>query len=147
MIKNQGKRLKDTAKRNTPVNLRTGVKDTIKNTKDSVTKTGNKVKNVIKNNPGKSSIAGAGALTVGALATGGSGKDDSNKDTPAKPGYFKDAQGKEFPTTDTIRGTTRKVEKSAVPEKPKKNKPDGLARVVAGYAAALFGNTTDLEQR
>ena len=151
LIKNQGRRLKNVVKRNTPVSTRKGIKDKIKNTKDTVTKTGDKVKNAIKNNPVKSSIAGAGALTVGALATGGSGKDDSNKDTPAKPGYFKDAQGKEFPTTDTIRGTTRKVD----PEKPikalriatQKNKPDGLARVIAGTADAITGNMTDFDQR
>ena len=146
-LKNQGRRLKNVVKRNTPVSTRKGIKDKIKDTKDTVTKTGDKVKNAIKNNPVKSSIAGTGALIVGARATGGSGKDDSNKDTPAKPGYFKDAQGKEFPTTDTIRGTTRKVETSAPPEKPKKNKPDGLARVIAGTADAITGNMTDFDQR
>ena len=79
IIKKQGRKLKDTVKRNTPVKLRTGVKDTIKNTKDSVTKTGDKVKNAIKNNPKKSAIAGAGALTVGAFATGGDPKDNEDE--------------------------------------------------------------------
>jgi len=147
IIKKQGRKLKNTIKRNTPVSTRKGIKDTANKTKDTIKNTKDKIVDTVKKNPGKSSIAGAGALTVGALATGGSGKDDSNKDTPAKPGYFKDAQGKEFPTTDTIRGTTRKVEKSAVPEKPKKNKPDGLARVIAGTADAITGNMTDFDQR
>ena len=155
LIKNQGKRLKDTVKRNTPVNLRTKVKDTVKNTKDSVVKTGNKVKDVIKNNPGKSSIAGAGALTVGALATGGNDEDTEKVETP-KVETPKDSDKKMDPNKKTSWQNnvyTPKVEtpkadnKQTEPEKPKKNKPDGLARGFTGALDFMTGNMTDFDQR
>ena len=151
IIKKQGRKLKDTVKRNTPVKLRTGVKDTIKNTKDSVTKTGDKVKNAIKNNPKKSAIAGAGALTVGAFATGGDPKDNEDEKISKQVDDYVDKNKGDKPIRKidpTPYNRQNKQEKSntVTPEK-KKNKPDGLARVIAGTADAITGNMTDFDQR
>tara|TARA_B100000287_G_scaffold433993_1_gene497181 strand:- start:58 stop:1560 length:1503 start_codon:yes stop_codon:yes gene_type:complete len=97
--------------------------------KEVIAKGKDKVVSTIKKYPKTSAVLGLGGLTAGAVATSGDGegqgqgnqsisgnqnrgggKDDSNNEppTPAKPGHFKDAQGKEFPSTDTIRGIKRK---------------------------------------
>ena len=135
-LQNLGRRIRTGVKRNTPVKVRKTVKSTVQNAQDTtnkITTKGKEVlekgKEVVKNNPKTSAVVGVSGLTAGAIATSGDGegqgqgnqsisgnqnrgggKDDSNNETstPAKPGHFKDAQGKEFPTTDTIRGITRK---------------------------------------
>ena len=66
---------------------------------------------VVKKNPKTSAVVGTSTLVGTSVATSNRGNNkDTNTDTEtkAKPGTFKDSQGKEFPTTDTIRGTTRK---------------------------------------
>ena len=66
---------------------------------------------VVKKNPKASAVVGTSTLVGTSVATSNRGNNkDTNTDTEtkAKPGTFKDSQGKEFPTTDTIRGTTRK---------------------------------------
>jgi len=66
---------------------------------------------VVKKNPKTSAVVGTSTLVGTSVATSDRGNNkDTNTDTEtkAKPGTFKDSQGKEFPTTDTIRGTTRK---------------------------------------
>ena len=108
-----------------------------KRLQDAGGKAGSKIKDFVKNNPGKSSLAGAGALTVGALATGGGDKKepDDEKIKLKDPGVFTPK------TTDN-----KKVETSAPPT-PKKNVPDGLARVVAGGLDQATGNLFDFDQR
>ena len=150
IIKKQGRKLKTAAKRNTPVSTRKGIKDTVNKTKDSVTKTGDKVKNAIKNNPKKSAIAGAGALTVGALATGGDPKDkEDEKISKQVDAYVAKNKGDQpIRKVDSAPyNPPNKQEKSATPEKKKVNKPDGLARIIAGTADAITGNMTDFDQR
>ena len=118
--------------------------------KEVLDKGKDKVVTTIKNNPKTSAVLGVSGLTAGAIATSGSGtgqgnqsisgnpnrgggkddsKDDSNNETPVKPGHFKDAQGKQFPTTDTIRGITRKeLSTERTPIKNKRNRTTGYTK-------------------
>ena len=132
-LKNFGRRIQTGIKRNTPVNVRKTVKSTAQKAQDTTTKGKevivkgkDKVVSTIKKYPKTSAVLGVGGLTAGAVATSGGGgegqgnqsvsdnpnrgggKDDSNDEASSKTGTFKDAEGKVFPTTDTIRGTTRK---------------------------------------
>ena len=55
--------------------------------------------------PKTSSAVALSGLTASAIASREKNNKDKTDDTGTKSGTFKDSQGKEFPTTDTIRGT------------------------------------------
>ena len=66
-------------KRNTPVKTRINVKNNINSTKDKVSSTIQKGKDLIKNNPKKSSAAGLSALGLATAATNSSGNTNNDK--------------------------------------------------------------------
>ena len=110
LLRKFGKSAITRIKRNTPVNVRKTIKKKGSDVKDGLNKAKDEVVNKVKANPKTSSAVAISGLTAGAIASREKDNKDTNTDTEtkAKPGTFKDSQGKEFPTTDTIRGTTRK---------------------------------------
>jgi hypothetical protein len=91
-------------RRNTPVNVRKNINRKGTQVKDGVNKTKDKFVDTVKNNPKTSSAVAISGLTASAIASKENNKNKTD-DTETKSGTFKDSQGKEFPTTDTIRGT------------------------------------------
>lgn len=109
LLRRFGKSAITRIKRNTPVNVRKNINRKGTEVKDALTKGKDKVVKTVKDNPKTSSAVALSGLTASAIASREKGNNkDKTDDTGTKSGTFKDSQGKEFPTTDTIRGTTRK---------------------------------------
>ena len=108
LLRRFGKSAITRIKRNTPVNVRKNINRKGTEVKDALTKGKDKVVKTVKDNPKTSSAVALSGLTASAIASREKNNKDKTDDTGTKSGTFKDSQGKEFPTTDTIRGTTRK---------------------------------------
>ncbi len=150
IIKKQGRKLKDTIKRNTPVSTRKGIKDTANKTKDTIKNTKDKIVDTVKKNPKKSAILGTTGIVGTAALTSGDPKDkEDEKISKQVDDYVAKNKGDQpIRKVDSAPyNRQNKQEKSATPEKKKVNKPDGLARVIAGTADAITGNMTDFDQR
>ena len=151
IIKKQGRKLKDTVKRNTPVSTRKGIKDTANKTKDAIKNTKDKIVDTVKKNPKKSAILGTTGIVGTAALTSGDPKDKEDEKISKQVDDYVDKNKGDKPIRKidpTPYNRQNKQEKSntVTPEK-KKNKPDGLARVIAGTADAITGNMTDFDQR
>ena len=105
LLRRFGKSAITRLRRNTPVNVRKNINRKGTQVKDALTKGKDKVVNTVKNNPKTSSAVALSGLTASAIASREKNNKDKTDDTGTKSGTFKDSQGKEFPTTDTIRGT------------------------------------------
>tara|TARA_B100001094_G_scaffold9370_1_gene8365 strand:- start:514 stop:2145 length:1632 start_codon:yes stop_codon:yes gene_type:complete len=111
-----------------------------KRLKDAAGKAGGKVKDVAKKNPKTTAVVGTTGVVGTALATSGDVDDkketgDDKKIKLKDPGVF----------TPKV----KKDEKIETPKdtKPKKNVPDGAARVAAGALDQATGNLFDFDQR
>ena len=105
LLKKFGRAAYTRLRRNTPVNVRKNINRKGTQVKDGVNKTKDKFVDTVKNNPKTSSAVAISGLTASAIASREKNNKDKTDDTGTKSGTFKDSQGKEFPTTDTIRGT------------------------------------------
>jgi len=106
-------------KRNTPVKTRINVKNKVNSTKDKVSSTVQKGKELIKNNPKKSSAAGLSALGLATAATNsGGGDNNDNNDKKGEnrlgldgsinvPGLGKTIKTREGTTTNNIKNNTK----------------------------------------
>ena len=105
LLRRFGKSAITRLRRNTPVNVRKNINRKGTQVKDGLNKAKDAVVNNVKANPKKSSAIALSGLTASAIASREKNNKDKTDDTGTKSGTFKDSQGKEFPTTDTIRGT------------------------------------------
>ena len=105
LLRRFGKSAITRIKRNTPVNVRKNINRKGTEVKDALTKGKDKVVKTVQAKPKTSSAVALSGLTASAIASREKNNKDKTDDTGTKSGTFKDSQGKEFPTTDTIRGT------------------------------------------
>ena len=105
LLRRFGKSAITRIKRNTPVNVRKNINRKGTEVKDALTKGKDKFVKTVQAKPKTSSAVALSGLTASAIASREKNNKDKTDDTGTKSGTFKDSQGKEFPTTDTIRGT------------------------------------------
>ena len=129
IIRNAGRRIGGSLRRNTPLNVRVPVY----NANQAVKSTVKQGKEIIKNNPAKSSVAGAGGLAVASAATNSGGNNNNDKKGENRlgldgsinvPGLGKTIKTREGATNNKVNNNTSSNQPSTA-EIRAKNKEDG----------------------
>tara|TARA_B100000700_G_scaffold326888_1_gene439796 strand:+ start:1729 stop:3543 length:1815 start_codon:yes stop_codon:yes gene_type:complete len=131
IIRNAGRRIGGSLRRNTPLNVRVPVHKANQAVKSTV----NQGKEIIKKNPTKSSVAGVGGLAVASAATNSNSGANNNNDKKGEnrlgldgsinvPGLGKTIKTREGATNNKVNNNTSSNQKSTA-EIRAKNKEDG----------------------